>query len=143
MKVQEVAKHLGVTPDTVRYYVRIGVASPERDPANGYRRFGRRDLTNLRFCIHARQLGFSLDEILEILGQAHHGNTPCPRVREIVGARMQDIERQFAEMQQLYERIQRAAKAWETMPDGEPTSHMVCHLVETWEQDLTTESAAS
>ena len=142
MRVKEVANLLGVTPDTVRYYVRIGVANPQRNSDNGYRMFGHRDLTNLRFCIRARSLGFSLEEILDILGQAHYGHTPCPRVREIVAARMHDIERQFAEMQQLYERIQRAAKAWDSMPDGQPTSHMVCNLVENWDQDLNTESAA-
>ena len=138
MRVKEVAEILGVPSDTIRYYTRIGVAAPERDTSNGYRIFGRQDITNLRFCIRARNLGFSLEEIQEILGEVRHGHTACPRVREIINERLAEIETNFAETRKLYERIKRAAAAWETMPDKEPTSTMVCNLVENWDRDSET-----
>lgn len=130
MKVSELARSAGVSPDTVRYYAQIGLLTPEKDRANGYRRFGGGDLSRLRFIQSAKQLGFQLDEIAEILGMADHGRTPCPLVREIVERRIDETRRRLAGMHALQTRLEHALQLWADMPDGEPDGHAVCRLIE-------------
>jgi len=130
MKVIELARAAGATPDTVRHYTRIGLLHPAKDPANGYRRFGSDELARLRFIQSARQLGFHLEEISQILSMADHGDTPCPLVREIVDRRIVDTRRRLAEMSALQARLERAHELWAEMPDGEPDGHAVCRLIE-------------
>ncbi|MCB1909143.1 MAG: MerR family DNA-binding protein [Rhodocyclaceae bacterium] len=130
MKVIELARAAGATPDTVRHYTRIGLLNPARDAANGYRRFGSDQLVRLRFIQSARQLGFHLDEIGQILSMAEHGDTPCPLVREIVDRRIVETRRRLAEMSALQARLERAHELWREMPDGEPDGHAVCRLIE-------------
>jgi len=130
MKVIELARPAGATPDTVRHYLRIGLLQPERDVANGYHRFNERDLVRLRFIQSAKQLGFQLDEIAQILSMADHGRTPCPLVRSIVERRIVETRRRLADMRALQSRLEHALELWSGMPDGDPDGHAVCRLIE-------------
>lgn len=130
MKVIELARAAGGTPDTVRHYMRIGLLRPAKDAANGYHRFGEPDLHRLRFIQAAKQLGFQLDEIGQILSMADHGRTPCPVVRAIVERRIVETRRRLADMQALQARLEHALALWADMPDGEPDGHAVCQLIE-------------
>lgn len=134
MKVNELAREAGATPDVVRYYTRIGLLTPQRDPANGYKRFSPRDARRLRFIRRAKSLGFSLSEIAEILNHAEHGESPCPRVREILERHIQENRRELLELMALQERMERALARWSEMPDGIPDGHTVCHLIESIEE---------
>ncbi len=129
MIVSELARAAGVTPDSVRYYARIGLLKPEKDAANGYSRFGEADLDRLRFVLRAKLLGFRLDEVAEILGMSDHGHAPCPVVREIVQRRIGETRRRLAEMRALQTRLEQAVALWAAMPDGEPDGHAVCALI--------------
>lgn len=134
MKVNELAKQAGATADVVRYYTRIGLLAPQRDPANGYKRFSLRDARRLRFIRRAKSLGFSLGEIAEILDHAEHGESPCPRVREILERHIERNRRELLELMALQERMEHALARWSEMPDGTPDGHTVCHLIESVEQ---------
>jgi len=76
MRVKDIARAAGVTPDTVRFYSREKLLAPSRDPANNYQHFSSDDLRRLRFARKARQLGFSLPEIRDILNQADNEHSP-------------------------------------------------------------------
>jgi len=65
--VSEAAARAGVAPHVVRYYARIGLLRPGRNPANGYRIFSDREVARLRFARKAQALGFSLAEVRQIL----------------------------------------------------------------------------
>ena len=133
MKVNELAREAGATPDVVRYYTRIGLLTPQRDPTNGYKRFSPRDARRLRFIRQAKSLGFSLSEIAEILHHAAHAESPCPRVREILEHHIRENRRELLELMALQERMERALARWREMPDGIPDGHTVCHLIESIE----------
>ncbi len=67
MKIGELARSAGVPIDTVRYYERQGLLpEPERQPS-GYRRYQSADVLRLRFVHRAKALGFTLEEIRELL----------------------------------------------------------------------------
>ena len=68
MKVSEIARYLGVTADTVRFYTRINVLNPQKSQVNGYREYSEADVHRLRFVLSARQLGFSVDDHGEVPG---------------------------------------------------------------------------
>jgi DNA-binding transcriptional MerR regulator len=133
MKVKEIATAASVTPDTVRFYTREGLLNPARNPENNYQQFDAEDLQRLRFARKARQLGFSLQEIRQILDQADDHHSPCPMVRDVFEQRLTEVERQIAELQQLRERMTSALSAWQAMPDGTPDGHTICRLIEHWE----------
>ena len=134
MKVKDMAQAAGVTPDTVRFYTREKLLAPSRNPANNYQHFSSEDLRRLRFARKARQLGFSLPEIRDILKQADDKHSPCPMVRSAFEKRLTDVEHQIDELQQLHQRMQKALDAWQDMPDGTPDGHTVCRLIEHWDQ---------
>ena len=68
MRVNEVAKLLSITSDTVRFYTRAGLLKPHTNPDNGYKHFSPSDINRLKFILAARSLGFSIDDVREIFG---------------------------------------------------------------------------
>ena len=132
MKVNELAKRLGVTPDTVRFYTRIDVLKPLKDKTNGYREYSEVDENRLRFVLSARQLGFTVDDIKEIFSHADKQQSPCLTVRRLIDQRLQEFEQRFLEMQQLRQRMQRAVSEWSEKPDQAPNGHSICHLIESF-----------
>ncbi|WP_461480694.1 MerR family transcriptional regulator [Porticoccus sp.] len=130
MRVNELAKRMGLSADTVRYYTRIGLLAPDREPANSYKRYGEKQQRRLRFISDARALGFSVDDIRQILEVADNGKTPCPMVRELIELRLGELEERFQHMARLRQRMLEAVATWKNKPDREPTGHAVCHLIE-------------
>ncbi len=128
--VSELATRASVTPDTVRHYVQIGLLRPRRNPDNGYKLFESADVHRLLFVRRAKSLGFTLNEIREILGHAQQGESPCPRVREIIHRRITENRRHLEELMTLQQRMEIALDSWEAMPDGIPSGDSVCHLIE-------------
>lgn len=133
MKVKEIATAAGVSPDTVRFYTREGLLRPVRNPDNNYQLYDAEDLRRLRFARKARQLGFSLPEIRQILEQADDHHSPCPMVRDVFTQRLAEVEREIGELQLLRKRMVSALSAWQEMPDGTPDGHTICRLIEHWD----------
>ena len=136
----DMAERLRVTADTVRYYTRIGYLSPRKNPSNGYREYSEKDYIRLRFIVSARQLGFSVDDIGEILAVADKGKTPCPLVRRLIEQRLGHTENQFLQTVDLHNRMRAAVEKWKGKPDKEPTGHMICHLIEGFTKHPTVEN---
>lgn len=130
MKVTELAKAMNATPDTVRYYTRIGLITPVKTAENGYKSYDKKAQQRLKFILSVRQLGFSVKEITEILSEADKGHTACPLVREIVERRLAETEIQFQHALQLREKLKNSINDWQSKPDKAPTGHMICHLIE-------------
>ena len=124
------AKRAEVPLFTVRYYTRIGLLKPSRQPSNGYKIYQPSDATRLRFIVAAKELGFTLAEISQILGEAKHGNSPCPMVREIVERRIEENKRKIEELKQLQKKMKRALADWSEMENAMPNGDSVCHLIE-------------
>lgn len=130
MTASDLAKKTDVPIYTVRHYTRIGLLKPSRHPRNGYKLYNFSDTTRLRFIIAAKELGFTLTEISQILDEAKHGNSPCPLVREIVEQRIKENKRKIRELQQLQKKMEKALGDWTEMQDSLPNGDSVCHLIE-------------
>ena len=92
--------------------------------------YSEKDISRLKFVLSARQLGFTVDDIQEILAQADKKESPCPTVRRLIDQRLHDTEQRFLEMVRLRERMVSAVDEWGGKPDRAPTGHMICHLIE-------------
>jgi MerR family Zn(II)-responsive transcriptional regulator of zntA len=133
MKVNELAKAAGVSADTVRHYVRMGLIRAAQNPHNGYRFFSPEMLARLRFIKAAQRLGFKLQDIQLIFADADKGDSPCPRVRDVIAARIEESAMQIRELQDLQGRMQQALRQWDSMADGSPDGHSICRLIESQE----------
>lgn len=133
MTVSEFSTHGGVPPHVVRYYSRIGLLNPARDPDNGYKLFSRSDIGRLHFIRRAQGLGYTLEEISEILETSKRGESPCARVRDLLRQRIEENRRKLRELAALQERMERALEIWEAIPDSEPRGESLCHLIESAE----------
>lgn len=129
------ARQAQVPVHVVRYYTRIGLLRPARDPVNGYKLFAEAHLKRLRFILQAKALGYTLREIEVIIQEAERGKSPCPRVREIIEQRIADNRQRLEELLSLQHRMERALRAWAKMPDGVPDGKAVCHLIEAIEME--------
>jgi MerR family transcriptional regulator, Zn(II)-responsive regulator of zntA len=130
MTANVLARKSDVSLYTVRHYTRIGLLKPSRNWQNNYKLYQPSDEARVRFIQAAKNLGFSLAEVAEILGEAKHGNSPCPMVREIIVRRIEENRRKIKEMQKLQRKMESAMKDWERMKDSMPTGDSVCHLIE-------------
>ena len=132
MKVAELARRVEVTPETVRYYARVGLLEPRRED-NGYKDFDQQDLSRLRFIRRAQDLGLSLKEIREVFGHAERGDSPCPMVRELVSRHLEELRQRIDGLERVERRLSAALETWRGMPDGTPNGDHVCYLIENWD----------
>ena len=132
MTAAVLAKRAEVPLFTVRYYTRIGLLKPSRDLRNGYRIYRASDKDRLRFITAAKELGFTLAEIEEILDHAAHSQTPCPMVRDVVEKRIEENKQKIRELKRLQKRLESAAEMWKGMRDSVPDGHSVCRLIESF-----------
>lgn len=130
LQVRDLARICRISSDAVRYYTRIGLLRPRRDPGNNYRLYTEGDARRLRFISRAKSLGYTLAEIRQILHHSAGGESPCPLVREIIQRRIVENRRRIQRELALQERMERALAQWAEMPDGIPDGDSVCRLIE-------------
>lgn len=112
MLIGEVARQAGVKPQTVRYYEAFGLLSPVVRSASGYRSYDSKTLEELGFIRKAQSLGFSLDDVRQILEVARAGGAPCTRVLAIAEGHLADLDERIAQLMDLRHELKRAVKQW-------------------------------
>ena len=105
MLVNELAQKSGVPAHVVRYYARIGLLAPSRNPHNGYQQFSNLDLTRLDFIRAGQRAGFNLATLNNLIEREDRGsNHCCKRMRENL---LQRIENKRLELDALRLQLQR------------------------------------
>lgn len=130
LMISQAAKKVDMTINTIRHYIDLGLIKPKRDPENGYQLFNTTDIQRLNFIKLAKQLGFTLKEIQQMVVDAEKGDSPCPRVRKIIEQRLEENNQKIKELQNMQHRMEKALVDWATMSDGQPDGHSVCSLIE-------------
>ena len=130
LHVAELARLAEVTPATVRYYSRIGLLSPKREPENGYRYYSVADQHRLNFIRRAQSLGLTIGDIKTILGSIDKGEVPCDQVRALVEGRLQSVEEQLVQLKATKMRITQALAFWDVMPVESPAIGGLCPLID-------------
>ena len=136
MTVCEVSTMANVVPEVVRYYSRIGLIRPKINRKNGYKLYGKKDVSRIVFIRKAKTLGYTLKEIKKILSHATSGASPCPIVRQIIESRIKENRQHLDDMIDLQSKMEKAVQQWKNLPDGIPTRDTVCVLIETFADDI-------
>jgi MerR family Zn(II)-responsive transcriptional regulator of zntA len=130
LTIGELARHAGVTPDTLRYYERLGLLPPAPRTGAGYRLYDPAMAERLAFIGKAKALGLSLDEVREVLRVAADGTPPCEHVRAALSRRLGEVEARIAELEELRSTLARALRRSRKLPVA---SSCVCEIIESQE----------
>lgn len=93
------AKSAGVSIETIRFYQRKGLLVEPDRPYGGIRRYGEADVARVKFIKAAQRLGFSLDEVAQLLRL--EDGTHCSEAAEIAGARLTDVRARLADLKRM------------------------------------------
>lgn len=130
-QIKDLAEQTGITSSTIRYYEDIGVLPYPKRADNGYRLYDDADLERVRFVTRARRLGFSLDEISEIIGLRERGETPCTFVVDRISVKLNEIDQQITDLIQLQDDLQQLqAQSAQIPQEAIQGKSCVCHLIE-------------
>ena len=101
LTIGDLGKATNTKVETIRYYERIGLlATPDRTGGN-YRAYGQDALARLSFIRRARDLGFSLDQVRELLTLASQDQRDCGSVDAIANSHLAEIDRKLADLAAL------------------------------------------
>jgi len=99
MTIGRLAKQAGVNIDTIRYYERNGLIPEPARRLSGYRQYGPTDVARLRFILRAKDLGFTLAEIGELLSLSADRNVKG--VKRRAEGRLEQVEHKIEELQRV------------------------------------------
>lgn len=122
------AKAAGVNVETIRFYQRKGLLPEPDKPYGSIRRYGMADVTRVRFVKSAQRLGFSLDEIAELL--LLEDGAYCAEAREQAERKLLDVREKLAHLT----RIERVL-ADQVARSGAVTGPVRCPLIAALHQD--------
>lgn len=106
MKIGELAKRSGVGIDTVRFYERQGLLPKARRLASGYRVYDPGDVKRLRFVRRAKALGFTLEEIRDLLALSDHRDDDMAALKGLATEKLADVQAKLAELNRIREGLE-------------------------------------
>jgi DNA-binding transcriptional MerR regulator len=118
----ELARQLGISPDTLRLYERKGLLQRPPRSENGYRSYPPEAIDRIRVIRAALSIGFTMDELGEIFALRDRGGAPCLQVREIADQKLKNLERQIQALSQLRDQVQTVLKQWDNVLKQTPRS---------------------
>lgn len=117
MKIGSVAEAAGVEVSTVRYYERRGLLAKPPRTASGYRQYDEAVIDRIRFVRQAQDLGFTLEEIEELLALGVEDPSSCGLVEEATRGKLRSVDAKIRELRRLrgvLARLVRSCEARET-----------------------------
>jgi Cu(I)-responsive transcriptional regulator len=107
MKIGEVARKTGVKAETIRFYEREGILSPPPRTRSNYRDYGPGEAATLVFIRRARDLGFSMPDIRELLELSNEDDRSCAAVDSLARAHLDQVKRKIAALQVMRDELSR------------------------------------
>ena len=107
LNIGQAAAVSGVSAKMIRHYEAIGlIPSPPRTEA-GYRRYSEKEVHVLRFIRHARNLGFSVKQIAELLSLWLDEHRPSSKVKTVAEQHIAELKKKIEELQQMKSELER------------------------------------
>jgi DNA-binding transcriptional MerR regulator len=107
MRIGDLAKETGIKVVTIRYYERIGVLPAVKRTSGNYRSYGAGHVRQLRFIRRCRDLGFSLDQIRDLLRLSAENSPSCAEVCQIAEQQWKSVELKIADLTRLASELRR------------------------------------
>jgi MerR family mercuric resistance operon transcriptional regulator len=123
MRTGELARSVAVSIETIRYYQRIGLLTLPERPCGGMRSYGDEDLQRLRFIRRAQHLGFSLEDIRELLELS---GSDCGRVEQLALEKLNLVKAKLRQLRKIESILAKTVKECSSRKGNEP-----CPIIET------------
>src|SRR5689334_3476557 len=92
LKIGDVSKQTGLGIETLRFYEKAGILDRPARTESGYRLYDAGVLERIAFIRQAQLLGFTLEEIRQLIEHKKAGENPCSQVRQIVRRRLDELD---------------------------------------------------
>ena len=125
--IGEVATKSGTSRKALRVYEAAGIIRKPRRTPSGYRLYDSAALDLVAFVRQAQHLGFTLDEIKEIISIKRSGRAPCPHVRDLVNRKATELEQTLADLQEVRRDLRALLRRW---PSQRTSKALVCPHIE-------------
>lgn len=127
LRIGDVATRTGLTVPTIRYYESVGLLPPAQRSGAGYRCYDDTAVEELRFIKKAQSLGFSLEEIGEILKLSHAGEAPCAHVLDLARRHLTAVEERIHQLSQFRDTLAAEVEKWDGVEA--PTCGGLCQII--------------
>ena len=109
VNIGQASKASGVSAKMIRHYEEVGLIPAASRTESGYRQYGEAEVHSLRFIRHARDLGFSIAQIGELVGLWQNRRRSSSRVKALALAHVAKLERKVANLQAMKETLEHLA----------------------------------
>ena len=106
LSIGEAARSAGISPRMVRHYESLGLLAGVARTDSGYRQYTEADLHTLHFIRRSRDLGFSMEEIAELLALWHDRSRASSQVKRIAQTHIDNLNERIAAMQSMQRTLQ-------------------------------------
>lgn len=131
LKVGELAARAGVGVQTLHYYERLGLLPKTGRSAANYRLYPPSALRRVQFIKQAQALGFTLEEIREVLGLRERGRAPCRRVADVARQHLRELDARIAALREFRKSLAAVVPRWEKETAGQRRcAGEFCDLIE-------------
>jgi Cu(I)-responsive transcriptional regulator len=111
MNIGEAAQESGVSAKMIRYYEETGLVPKPSRTASGYRSYHHSDVHRLRFVGRARDLGFSMEKISQLLLLWQDRKRPSREVKKLAQLHLDDLQQQIQRLQEMHNTLQHLVDA--------------------------------
>jgi len=101
LSIGELGRRTDTKVETIRYYERIGLLAAPARTAGNYRAYGEAELNRLSFIRRARDLGFSIEQVRDLLALSDRRDQSCATVDELTRAHLAEVERKITDLEAL------------------------------------------
>jgi MerR family mercuric resistance operon transcriptional regulator len=123
IRIGEAAKETGLSVDTIRFYEKEGLLKRSTRTEGGFRLFGQREIDALKFIRKAQELGFSLQQVRELLFLQGDGIEACDHVRELLKQKLASVRGKMEELRKLRKGLERALRQCERVLEETGPTH--------------------
>ena len=129
MNISQAAKASGLTPRMIRHYEKIGLLPGTLRSAAGYRLFNEQDLHTLRFIQRSRSLGFSIEQIGQLLALWQDRDRSSAVVKQLAREHLMELEEKIAGLQAMHASLSELASC--CLGDERPDCPILERLADT------------
>jgi len=129
MRIGDLAKRSEISAATIRYYEQLGLITPPPRSKAGYRHYQDKTIDELRFIKKGQALGFSLEEIGEILKISRAGEAPCARVIDLAERNLDAAERRIQNLQAFCDRLAAQIDKWKGKTPASCSGGGLCEII--------------